>query len=627
MKKLIYILLSCALLTTSAAVFAQTSQLGRAQTIVNGVLAQVPAPDGERFNDMMARLASTGEEGILRMATMMNPPGIGSNARLEYALSGLTHWISVNGSKEQVLAAANAYIDALGRVSDREVQAFLIRELQLIGGREAIAPLTALLNDEYLKGPASEAIASITGNALPRVAVNPRELAPFAARASALSQKMAARPAQATKLAVKALQDDDRRYRFAALEMASAYDPKYGTVIKSLETAEPALKADILNWLGDECDIPGRRGKIAPLAGDVAVAALASGDPDLTDAAARLLAKTGGQKAISALAGLLSSPDASIVGVAADALASTSGDISSAVAPTVAISGDAGKIAAVKLLASRKSTENFPLVFGELESRSPEVRNAAYEALKDVVTATDLPKLYPLLDNPAPAVVAPLQQAIIAALGDLPSDRQYTEVLGRMNAAPAGNQYVYYPILASTGNAEALKLITGRFDSESGSAKDSAFDALTSWKDADAADKLLAICKDPAAGQYFDRALNRYTVLASDPSLSGGTRAMMLIDALDIARTDLQKRNILTRMASTGSRMAMSKAGDYLDYDANNVRQAAAVTVMTIALGNPDFTGNDVRALLTQVSWILDNADADYQRQAIRQHLNAMSRR
>ncbi len=99
---------------------------------------------------------------------------------------------------------------------------------------------------------------------------------------------------------------------------------------------------------------------------------------------------------------------------------------------------------------------------------------------------------------------------------------------------------------------------------------------------------------------------------------------MMLIDALDIARTDALKRTILTRMASTGSRMAMSKAGDYLDYGVNNVRQAAAVTVMTIALANPDFKGDDVRTLLNKVSGILDNADADYQRKAIQQHLDAM---
>jgi HEAT repeat protein len=585
----------------------------------------MPTTYGVEFNGLMSELASTGEAGVLQLTGMLNPPGEGSNAKIEYALSGLSHWVSVEGREAQRLTTSNAYIKALGQVSDREIKAFIIRELQLIGKQEAVAPLTTLLSDEYLKEPAREALAEIEGNALPRVTVGESELAPFAVRAAALSQKMAAKPSNVTKLVKKALKDDERRYRFAALDMASAYAPDYGTLVNLLGKAQPEKKADILNWLGDESDIPGRRQIIAPLAVDAAVKALNSGDLDVTDAAARLLAKIGGQKAISALTALLGNSDAQVVEVAASALTSTGGDISSVVAPAVAMmSSDAGKIAAVKLLAGRKSTENFITVFGQLSSESPEVRTAAYEALKDVVTATDLPKLYPLMDDPAPAAVLPVQQALVAALGELPAERQYSEVMARMNAAPAAKQYVYYPVLASTGNEEALMLITERFDSESGAAKDSAFDALVSWEGTSAANKLLAICEDPAGTPYFDRAISQYTTIAADPSLSGGTRAMMLVDALEIARTDAQKRAILTRMATTGSNIAMAKAGDYLDYEVNNVRQAAANAVMTIALGNPQFTGEDVKTLLNKVSGILDNADADYQRQAIRQHLDAM---
>jgi HEAT repeat protein len=161
-----------------------------------------------------------------------------------------------------------------------------------------------------------------------------------------LAAKIAAKPAKAAKLLAKALKDGDRRYRFAAFGMASPYTDgaMYGALVKSLAKAAPEVKADILNWLSQEADIPGRRETITPLAGPAAIGLLSTGDADLTKAAAGVLTKTGGAQAITALAAMLGSPDAQIVATAAAALASTKGDIASAVAPLVATAGETGKI-------------------------------------------------------------------------------------------------------------------------------------------------------------------------------------------------------------------------------------------------------------------------------------------
>ncbi len=201
------IFLICALLFAfaSVSVNAQSPSGRTATTIVADVLAQMPAGNSENFNTQMKDLASTGEAGVLQLVGMMNPPGKGSNARVEYALSGLSHWVSARGNEAQRLVTSNAYIKALGQASERETKAFIIRELQLIGGEEAIASLTPLLSYVSLKEPARAAIASITGRAAPRVAP---ALAPNAFRTAALSDKMAAAPAKATKLLQKALKDD-----------------------------------------------------------------------------------------------------------------------------------------------------------------------------------------------------------------------------------------------------------------------------------------------------------------------------------------------------------------------------------------------------------------------------------
>lgn len=623
MRKLSYILL-CMLLAGSTVVSAQGPAGRTTTTIVADVLAQMPARDGARFDALMEELASTGTEGVLQLTSMLVPDGEGSNARVEYALNGLSHWVSAEGREALRLTASDAYIEALSRVSDREIGTFIINQLELIGKNEAVETLTALLDDSALHGPAREALAAISGNALPEPVVSFDELAPASADVRAFYDKVAAKPSQATKLLTKALKDDSRDYRYAALRVASRYaDPDmYRTLVKSMAKADPAVKVDILNWLSEECNLPGRRAVITPIAGDAAIGQLTAGNAELTRAAAGLLVKTAGDKAITAMASLLKADDPAIVDIAAKALASTKGDISTAVAGTVSTAANIGKIAALQLLAGRGATDYSDAVFAETNSDSPEVREAAYVALKDVVSTEDADKLWPMLENATAEEVPFVQRAVSSAIHTLPAGEQYSTVFARMNTIPADKQYLYYPVLAYTGDNSALELIVDRFENEKGAAKDAAFDALDNWQVMNVADRLLAICKNPVEAPYFDRAITRYTNLISASALPDEERRARLVEALDIAKTDAQKSALLRGIGETNSYPGMVKAGEYLDNPAT--AQAAAGAVMKIALGNPQFAGEDVRTLLEKVISVLDNPDAGYEQQAIRKHLGEM---
>ena len=66
----------------------------------------------------------------------------------------------------------------------------------------------------------------------------------------------------------------------------------------------------------------------------------------------------------------------------------------------------------------------------------------------------------------------------------------------------------------------------------------------------------------------------------------------------------------------------MLYAGEFLDQ--KPVQQAAANAVMNIALGNKEYMGTNVRALLNKVMEVLDNPDAGYQKEAIKKHLAEM---
>lgn len=69
----------------------------------------------------------------------------------------------------------------------------------------------------------------------------------------------------------------------------------------------------------------------------------------------------------------------------------------------------------------------------------------------------------------------------------------------------------------------------------------------------------------------------------------------------------------------------MMYAGEFLDDE--QLQQTAAIVVMNMALNNKSFSGQIVVDLLNKVYAIIDNPDAEYQKEAIRKHLNEMSKK
>ena len=73
----------------------------------------MPAAKQAAYNKLIGDLSSTGEEGVLMLVNMINAPGKGSNANVDYALSGLTHYVMAKGEENARLVTAKAYLKAL----------------------------------------------------------------------------------------------------------------------------------------------------------------------------------------------------------------------------------------------------------------------------------------------------------------------------------------------------------------------------------------------------------------------------------------------------------------------------------------------------------------------------------
>lgn len=159
MKK-IYILIAVWLLSITM-LPAQSPANRTVKTITADVLAQMPAAGQTAYNKLINDLASTGEEGMLLLVNMLNAPGQGSNANVEYALSGLTHFAMEQGKENIRLTVSKGYMKALETVNEPETKAFIIRQLQCLGKDECVETLATYLSDERLGGPAARALSSI----------------------------------------------------------------------------------------------------------------------------------------------------------------------------------------------------------------------------------------------------------------------------------------------------------------------------------------------------------------------------------------------------------------------------------------------------------------------------------
>lgn len=728
-----------ALLLCSSMLVAQAPANRTAKTIAADVLAQMPAAKQAEYNKLINDLSSTGEEGVLMLVNMINAPGKGSNANVDYALSGLTHYVMAKGEESARLTTAKAYMKALDMLTDRESKAFIIRQLEILGEDECIDTLASYLNDESLSGPAARALSAIgsekagktlvaslmrrsgtlqtqkdivraiaqaqvpdsetalrallgssdpnmqkelfyalsrvgtkasllnlaeaaaaAGYTMDKLGANEayitlikriagqgdlqtaekaaKDLMKKATKADALQSREAAlqillavKSSEATKQIVAAMKDADKGYRNAALNFASDYANQnmYIELMKVMMKAKPDVKVDILNWIGREAKRSSQHDIIKNLeirfdlpAKQVLLEQLNKGEYSVREAAAWTIVKIGDKSCIPALANLLKSDDNQVVLLAQDALIAFNGDIDAAVAKAIPAAGNAGKIAGLQLLAMRNATANINTVLEQTKSESPEVVAAAYVALKDVVSDRDLTNLCGMLETADALAIPPLQRAVISALSFLPENEQASTITRRMIQAGDNKKSLYYVVLASTGQPEALATIVKGFRTSTGVQREAAFEALLNWKGIEVADELFNICKENTSSNYFNPALSAYIKLVSNPAITGENRLLKLRKAMEIAKTDQQKIEILKQIEKTGTFLGMLYAGEFLDQ--KPVQQAAANAVMNIALGNKNYTGTNVRDLLNKVIQVLDNPDAGYQKEAIRKHLAEM---
>ncbi len=160
MKKLVIILVGIALLLP-ATIGAQEAEMPTSSTLVTNALAQLPASNVEKYNEIMGELASTGAEGIIQLGGMLVPADKGANAITEYALNGVAAYVTAPENRALKEGVRVGLITALENCTDNPNKAFLITLLQMCSAEENLPVFLKYMNDPYLADWAANGLITL----------------------------------------------------------------------------------------------------------------------------------------------------------------------------------------------------------------------------------------------------------------------------------------------------------------------------------------------------------------------------------------------------------------------------------------------------------------------------------
>jgi len=721
MKKIIFLLFLA--FSIAGTGLAQTDSQRTVKTKVIDAMAKLPAQNEATLNTVMEelfQLTQTSPEAVETLATMMNQTPAADHSKEVYAINGLSYYSMAPVRTAGRAAVAKAYLNALTKVADSEVKKFFIRQLQIVGKEEAVAPLAALLKEEAYCASAARALATIASESASSTArgalvdalqsapdkksviqaigdagikeaesallklnpgsdadLNKVKLYALSKIGSAASMKLLASAAAKTgftiensgstesyinylsalaskgdtknaakgalalfknaeskkqvhtqiaalrllsglqqksvlPLALGALNSSDASLRNAAIRAADALPngAAMPALLARFKKADPALQSDLIYFFAD---------KKEPEAMTIINGLASSPNAGVRAAAISVLSAQGGPSALPTLIKALNSQESADVEAAKTALLSYKGDITSALASAFDSSSETAQVAILDMAAQKRPEGYTNQLLGLIKTGTGPVQAAALKALPAVTSPSDWNLVAEFLESTSGAGVTSAQAAVLSALAGKPKAEQAKTVLSRIASLNESKKNLYLGVLAQIGDPSALPILINTFNQGAGESKKSAFDALTRWNGPEAALEILNICAANPNSEFYTAGMNGVIEQISGAALSPENKVLLATKALGIAKTDAQKNRLLTIAGNTKTVQGLLLAMKYINEP--SLQQAAVRAVMNNALANPSFNGPEVTAALNKTLEVLQGADSQYEKEAIRKHL------
>lgn len=374
------------------------------------------------------------------------------------------------------------------------------------------------------------------------------------------------------------------------------------------ETTDPACKAAVLQAFG---------GSTESMAQTFIRENIHSGDKQIAEAAIKAYGKDRALPALPIIEWMQGSDDEFLLKAAQAVLLSKQDAAANAqVAAALPKAKPVAQTYLIDFLSQRNAGGQVQAVLALAHSSNQAVASSAKKALKNLVSAKDLPMIVSLINgNQQEADLLPLQEAYFAAIqstGD--ASRQTEQTLAEMKKAPQ-QASSYYSILSMIGDKQGLEAISQAFQSNKAGEQAKAFEALTRWNGFEAAPTLFEIAGTDSP--FAEKALSAYVAKVSGSKNSPEQKLIYLRDALAIAKTDGQTASYITEIAKLNTFTAAVTVGAYLSHNSNDIRQKAVQALFKIVQSNGNISGTAIRELIDQAIAQNKDPEAEYQKEAV----------
>ncbi len=418
---------------------------------------------------------------------------------------------------------------------------------------------------------------------------------------------------------LKAVDNGDKAYRNAALNFAEGISGVAATRqwVARAQKAGPELRAEIIGMLGRRADVH---------ALPFIQSSLGAKEPEVCLAAAEAVAKLKGPDAASDLLPLLETRQGADAARIADVLLWVLDERHlDPLAARIDTLPPASKAAAVGVVAAKGGKRYYEKIFALTSDQNPEIRQAAYAALKSLAGARDTAGLLNLLNSTTePALVREVQQALVKAANQAePAQSRARPLLDAMKSSARPEQVV--EILPQIGGSEALRAVREQFDQGEGARKDAAFRALVQWRDPEAAQRLYEICAGGDA-RHRGEAFSGFIRLISSSALMADQKLLQFRRITPYAPNANARRSIIRALERVKTFQSFLIVSGYMDDP--ELANDAAGAVMRIALptagAGDGLSGVLVRDALNKALRILSGPESDYDKESIRNYLASM---
>ena len=521
MRKNIFSILTA--LVFCCSLFAQDARQRTVDTIVQDVLAAMPAQNQDDFNAQMSDLAQGAPASVEKLASMLKPADAGANNLVEYAISGVTRY-ATDPANEAVKDKVKAGLEnAAAACRDKYNKQFLEAQIRLMTPYEDTF-------DERLRAtyPLDEA----------------KDLAKSDEskdQCKALWLFVEDMGDKSEKKILSALRSDDRAVRTTALLAYEdlADDAFYAKVAKMFRKLSPEAKADVIYWFGEK-DVHSQL--------DLVLSVLNAGG-ELGANAIEAAGKLGGAKAAEKLFAMVGGRHTDAV---MKALKYIDVDLSDKVAEALD-DAEGKRCEALLALASAKANKKAAdAVLNNVISNDKDVAEAAASALAGVVSPADFESVAGLYDKSMLRNIEDLEKALMVTIGSLSDDAKFSKVKAFIEKAH--NPERFYNAVAAAGTDEAVAYLTEKY--ETGSTK--ALDALSTIKSLNVAPILLGVADRNQ--DYIKRFVDIVDANVTDPDL----KCEEYCQALEKAKSPEALNYVLKALGWVPVQRAFVVLGDYI---------------------------------------------------------------